>query len=293
MHSVFSGPLQVERLAIAIEALPPHLHGMRVVQLSDLHYDGLRLSDRLLDRAISVCNEQEPDLVVLTGDYVTTDPEPAWELVRHLKRLESRAGVYAVLGNHDLYRRRSKAVVTKALESIGIHVLWNQVAYPFGDSVALVGLPDLWARDFKPASLFASIPSEIPRLVLSHNPDSAEVLQRWRADLILSGHTHGGQIVVPGIGPLALALEPMRQIVPKPLRRFVPYLSECKKVVEHWEHALGLHRVGENLLYVNRGLGTYFPGRLFCWPELTVFTLEPKLERSLEVKDRDVVLFSQ
>ncbi|MBP0000242.1 MAG: metallophosphoesterase [Cyanobacteria bacterium SID2] len=274
MHSVFSGPLQVERLTVAIDGLPDRLHGTRVVQLSDLHYDGLRLSDRLLDRAIYASNEEEPDLVVLTGDYVTTDPEPAWELAQRLKPLQSRCGVYAVLGNHDLYRRRSKVEVTKALESIDVQVMWNDVAYPLGEGLALVGLPDFWSRDFQPKTVLASISPQTPRLVLSHNPDSAEVLQQWRADLILSGHTHGGQIVVPGIGPLALALEPIRQIVPKPLRRFVPYLSECKKVVEHWEHALGLHRVGQNSIYVNRGLGTYFPGRLFCPPELTVLRLE-------------------
>lgn len=273
MHSVFSGSLRVDRLSIALPGLPERLNGTRVVQLSDLHYDGLRLSDRLLDRAIATSNDLDPDLVVLTGDFVTTDPDPISNLVTHLKRLESRAGVYAVLGNHDLYRRHSRREIVRALESIGVPVLWNQTVYPFGEGFALVGLPDFWSREFKPAPVFAAIPSQTPRLVLSHNPDSAAVLKPWRVDLQLSGHTHGGQIIVPGLGALALVLDPIRRFTPKALRPYIPYLSDCRKVVTHWEWAYGLHQIDDNRLYVNRGLGTYLPGRLFCPPELTVLTL--------------------
>jgi hypothetical protein len=108
---------------------------------------------------------------------------------------------------------------------------------------------------------------------LSHNPDTAEKLQNWRIDLQLSGHTHGGQIVIPGIGPLFAWVRKIGYFIPKPIRKFIPFVSACDRVVTHWEWASGLHSVGSNLLYVNRGLGTYAPGRLFCPPEVTVITL--------------------
>ena len=116
--------------------------------------------------------------------------------------------------------------------------------------------------------------SELPRIVLSRNPDTAKVLQQWRVDLQLSGHTHGGQIVIPGIGPAVIGLKAIRRRIPKPVRRLIPFLrKDCNKVVRHWEWAQGWHQVGRNQLYVNRGLGTYWPGRFFCPPEVTIITL--------------------
>jgi predicted MPP superfamily phosphohydrolase len=115
---------------------------------------------------------------------------------------------------------------------------------------------------------------DTPCIVLSHNPDTAEILQAWRVDLQLSGHTHGGQILIPGIGPAALFYEKLVEKIPRKVRRRVPFLEENVSVVRHWEWAQGLHRLGKNQLYVNRGLGTYLPGRLFCRPEVTIITLQ-------------------
>ena len=113
-----------------------------------------------------------------------------------------------------------------------------------------------------------------PRIVLSHQPDSAQVLRKWRVDLQLSGHTHGGQIVLPKLGPLPALQNKIRQAVPQVFHPWIPYVRRgCHRVVKHWEWARGLHRVGDNYLYVNRGLGTYYPGRLFCPPEVTFLTL--------------------
>lgn len=275
MHWILSGPLSVENISIAIANLPTELEGTKLVQMSDFHYDGQRLSEQMLEQAIAASNQAEPDLVLLTGDYVTDDPAPIHQLVQRLKHLESRAGIYAVLGNHDIiYHPEAKQQVQEALTSIGIRVLSNEVVYPLGSELALVGLADYWSCEFNPALVMNQLAAELPRIVLSHNPDTAQVLRQWRVDLQLSGHTHGGQIVIPGIGPVIPSLRTIRRRIPSSIRRFVPFLQkDCHKVVRHWEWAQGQHQVGTNQLYVNRGLGTYSPGRLFCPPEVTAITL--------------------
>jgi uncharacterized protein len=274
MHKRLSGALSVEHLTVAIAGLPPQLTGIRLVQLSDLHYDGQRLSESMLADAIAASNQAQPDIVVLTGDYVTDDPSPIYPLAARLKQLQSRIGTYAVLGNHDTYYFSSKKQVIEALTLAGIQVLCNQIAYPFGAELPLIGLADFWSSEFNP-SILNQIDADTPRLVLSHNPDSAEILQRWRVDLQLSGHTHGGQVVIPGFGPAPSWPGRIRNHLPELLHHCIPMLSKKRKrIIRHWEWAEGLHKVGNNLLYVNRGLGTYFPGRLFCPPEVTVITLE-------------------
>ncbi|MDJ1179553.1 metallophosphoesterase [Roseofilum sp. BLCC_M91] len=274
MHQFFSGPLTVEKIPVTVNNLPPELRGLKITQLSDFHYDGVKLSEELLAEAIRTSNSMNPDLVVLTGDFVTYEPDPIHDLVKRLKRLESRRGIYAVLGNHDLYYPTTKFIVTQALTDIGIQVLWNQVSYPLGKGLALVGLPDFWSPDFNPASVFNDLDEQVPRIVLSHQPDSAEVLQQWRVDLQLSGHTHGGQIVLPELGPLIAYQERAILATPPWLRQWIPLLQrKCDRVVKHWEWSAGLYQLNHNRLYVNRGLGTYPPGRLFCPPELTAITL--------------------
>ena len=276
MPLIITEPLKIERLTVAIANLPASLSGVKIVQISDLHYDGVRLSEELLANAIDISNLENPDLVAITGDFVTDDPQPIEALASRLQKLNSRVGIYACLGNHDNVSLESRQQIINALSEVQIKVLWNEVDYPLGKDLAIVGLADYWSREFNPKLVFELIDPNIPRLVLSHNPDSAEILRKWRVDLQLSGHTHGGQVVIPNYGPAPILIQQIRKNTPKFVSYFIPYLRACSKVVKHWKWSEGWHQVGRNQLYVNRGLGTYSPGRFFCPPEVTVITLESK-----------------
>lgn len=274
MRPLFSGPLTVESLRVPIRDLPPSLHGKVIAQLSDFHYDGQRLSDRMLANAIAAITQLNPDLVVLTGDFVTNVPDPIHQLATHLSPLAQAYPTLAILGNHDNWYPAADATITQALTQVGATVLRNQIAYPLGPDLPIVGLIDYYHADFS-LDILNQLPPQVPRIVLSHNPDTAELMLPWRVDLQLSGHTHGGQIVIPGWGNLAERWFTLRKNLPKFIRKSkLPYISDrCASVFNHWEWAMGLHQVGQNTLYVNRGLGTYAPGRFFCNPELTAITL--------------------
>lgn len=276
MRRLLTGALKVEQLTIHIASLPTSLQGLKLVQLSDFHFDGKRLAETLLAEAIAATNAATPDLILLTGDFVTKDPAEIYPLLPWLKGLQSRSGIYAALGNHDNRYHQSRPIVTRALQEIGIQVLWNEIAYPFGTDLAVIGLADYWSSEFKPAPVMETIANHIPRIVLSHNPDSAEKLHPWRVDLQLSGHTHGGQVVIPGVGNLSQRFAMLYKKMPKRSRRYAPFLKKFHMTLKRWEWASGFHTVGTNQLYVNRGLGTYFPGRFCCPPEVTVITLAKK-----------------
>lgn len=272
--------LTTERITVAIADLPAALNGTTVVQLSDFHFDGRSLSLRVLQQAIARCNAVEPDLIVLTGDFITHRARDIDDLVPHLSQLRSRHGIYAIFGNHDDRHPDTRAIVGRALASVGIRPLWNEIAYPLGAAFPVVGLADYYSQAFQPALVLQQLDDRVPRLVLSHNPDSLGELQHLRADLVLSGHTHGGQVTIPGWGPVPRLLQAWGAKVPCWARPWVPFLrQDCDRLLHHWEWAAGLYQVGPHQLYVNRGLGSYFPGRLFCPPELTVIRLVESRDR--------------
>jgi len=193
--------------------LPRELEGMRVVQISDPHL-GRLVPASFLAAAVEHARRLEPDLVALTGDYVDAGTDFIAEAARLLAPLRRGAvPVVAVLGNHDWYACGS--TVRRALEDVGIPVIDNRRLFLDGrtrcldasprsrSALCLAGLGDLGEDRIDPAVALADLPEAMPRLVLAHNPDSAErpeVRQGPRIDLLLSGHTHGGQVRLPIVG---------------------------------------------------------------------------------------------
>lgn len=274
MRPILIEPLKIEKLNIAIADLPKSLIGTKIIQLSDLHYDRVHLPEALFQEAIVACNREQPDLIVITGDLVTDSSQTISDLAVRLQQLNSKFGIYGCLGNHDSSVECVPERLITDLAKVGIKILVNEVVYPLGSGLALAGLADYWSRDFNSPRVFSQIEPNIPRIVLSHNPDSAQLLSKYRLDLQLSGHTHGGQIVIPGYGPAPMLLQQIRKNTPSSIASYIPFLKKCAPVVKNWQWSEGWHQIGKNQLYINRGLGTYFPGRLNCPPEVTVITLE-------------------
>jgi hypothetical protein len=253
--------IQVSRQDVRIAGLPAAFDGMRIAQLSDIHLDEFTESFFLRD-AVDQINRLNPDAVFLTGDYVTWGISTrdfaegaAWECANILAGLHCSKR-YAILGNHDVMV--DPTLVTSALTDNGMTVLTN-ACLPIeraGGRFWLAGLDDPLEGDPKPdlaiPARIRNIPDE-PVVLMCHAPDYADDLLAHPAGksvrLMLSGHTHGGQVRFPIVG--ATELPPLG-----------------KKYVEGW------FRLGGMQLYVNRGLGAVgVPFRFDCPPEITLFTL--------------------
>jgi uncharacterized protein len=199
--------LKLRRYTLPIRGLPAWAEGLRIVQLSDTHY-GPYVSLPHLRRAVAMANELEADLVALTGDYVHRTPKSIPDGIGVLCGLEARLGRYAVLGNHDNWE--GPEACNEAFRAGGVRMLDRQHVYlgpqgpsdtPRPDTICLAGFGDLWEDEHPPQDALEGVPEDIPRIVLSHNPDYAERIgPDLRVDLMLSGHTHGGQVFVPGKG---------------------------------------------------------------------------------------------
>jgi predicted MPP superfamily phosphohydrolase len=246
----------IEYVDIRMPRLPQAFDGFRIVQLSDFHYDPF-FDDSIIRSAVAKTNELKPDLVVLTGDYVTHHKLYGREQAAHgaepcgrlLQGIRSRLGTFAVLGNHDVMTDPN--FVTATLERNGVRVLRN-VALPFEQErtrIWLAGVDDVLEKHNDLDQTLKNIPSGDSTIVLVHEPDYADVVSRRHVDLELSGHSHGGQVRLPFIG--------------------APYLPPLAR-----KYPWGLRKVRNLLLYTNRGLGTIgVPLRLNCPPEITVVTL--------------------
>lgn len=248
-RAAFAEPYQlaVEQHAVGLRRLPRELDGFRVVHLSDIHH-GPFTGRQQVERAVEVANSLQPDIIALTGDYVSHEREYVQPCAEMLGKLRARRGVYAVLGNHDNWV--DAELVTDLFKLAGISVLNNE-GMRFEDRGAsfwlagvqdtMVGLEDL------PLALAGSSEAEM-KLLLAHNPVILRRAARAGVDLVLSGHTHGGQVT----------WRSERSASGRVRRRILR----------------GLGRRGETQIYVTRGLGTVvLPVRYGCLPEVSLLTL--------------------
>ena len=246
----------VETIRLKLPRLSHRFSGLRVVQISDIHMGGWMNSERL-QRVADLVSAQKPDVLLITGDFlIGYDFDDAAQqaiqgLVKGLGPLAASIPTFAVLGNHD-YWINARAV-RDMLHSTGITDLTNRVFTLTRENqhLHLCGVDDVWDGEVRLDDVIDQLNGNGAAILLAHEPDFADTsAPTGRFDLQLSGHTHGGQIVLPFIGPPRL-----------------PYLGR--------KYPSGLYKVGEMFQYTNRGVGmARLPIRINCPPEITLFILE-------------------
>ena len=244
-----SQQLTVEQIQIPIKNLKPALEGFTIALLADFHLYPLTQID-LIQRAVTMTNDLNPDLIVLLGDYVWREEEAIFELAPVLAGLNAKHGVFAAIGNHDIWT--NVELIKQAFDDVRLPYLVNK-GLPLTAGTAtlfLAALDDGWSGRPDLNAALDTRPGDAPVVLLYHEPDLADdIAQDGRVSLQLSGHSHGGQIRLPRIGAVIL-----------------PYLS--------WKYDLGLYNVNGMWLYTNRGIGvTNEPIRYNCSPEITMITL--------------------
>lgn len=261
--------LEVNRITLPVRGLAPEFHGLKIAHLSDFHC-GSQIPKGYLEDVLARTHAERPDVIALTGDFVHKGYGHVTAAASLFRGLTAPHGVFAVLGNHDFSVRNALGIrrhrglhraITDALESEGVSVLRNRAVRLDRDGAGLViaGIDDLWSREADPDAAFAEQCPDTPRVVLAHNPQAVESFGMHRADLTLSGHTHGGQINWPGLG---------RVLLRKNARRWAAGLYPL-----HAHHSpSGGH------LYVNKGVGFGWRFRFGVRPEVAVFTLNPVKE---------------
>ena len=247
--------LVVSQVDIPLASLPKAFDGFRILQISDVHMGGWMNRERFT-RVVDLVLQQEVDLVVMTGDYVIGRSwseeldSAAEDFIDVIAPLTQAHKVIAVMGNHDHWTDpvRSRAMLTRA----GILELKNDV-YRLdknGDSLYIAGLDNISEGEQRLDEVEAKLPYGVRAILLAHEPDYAEVTSlTGKFMLQLSGHSHGGQVVIPFVGP---------PVLPRWARRY----------------PAGLYQLGQMYLYTCRGVGMTSPFvRFNCRPEITVFTL--------------------
>ena len=265
--------LNVETETGTIPNLPSAWKGKKIAQISDFQIGLWGDNPGTARRSVAKIIEAKPAVALISGDFIfhpgedpSSEIETAVDIVRPL--VEAEIPTYAVLGNHDYGMSGKKDPpntklanqVKTALESAGIEVLENEavtLSIPeSNEPFYLVGVGSLWANQDNVNQALANVPATSPRITMMHNPDTFEQLPPSSAPLAVAGHTHGGQIRVPGL----------------PQWSWLRFTQKDKVYADGW--AKGYGEPGNNL-YVNPGIGmSIAPIRLFCPPELTFFTLQ-------------------
>ncbi len=239
--------LVIEEVQIKLKRLPKKLENFRIVHLSDIHHSPFTNLEHIT-RTVRIANELKPDMFVLTGDYVSHEPEFIEPMAQVMGKLKSEFGTFACLGNHDHWTDAVR--VTNALRAENIEVLINE-GLRFearGATFWLCGVDDYMVgkTDLKSA-LHGSFPDEM-KLLLAHNPILVRRAARAGVDLVLSGHTHGGQVKLR---------------------------DEDKRILPSRKLKNGLHRRKDTQIYITRGIGTVvLPVRFGCPPEITFIELK-------------------
>jgi predicted MPP superfamily phosphohydrolase len=239
--------LITEKIEIRLARLPKKLENFRIVHLSDIHHSPFTNIEHV-ERTVEISNELKPDMFILTGDYVSHETEYIEPVAEVLGKLESEFGTFACLGNHDHWTNAE--LVTNAFRRNKINVLINEgFRFEARDaSFWLCGVDDYMVgkTDLR-AALRGSYPDEM-KLLLAHNPVIMRQATRFDVDLILSGHTHGGQVKLR---------------------------DEEKRILPRRKLKNGLHQRKNTQIYITRGIGTVvLPVRFGCPPEITLIELK-------------------
>jgi predicted MPP superfamily phosphohydrolase len=243
---------RLREIEVPVPGLPADLDGLRILQLSDIHLSAF-LSEAELARVIDACRELHPHLAVVTGDLISARGDPLDACIRQLARLRSDAGTFGCMGNHEHWASAEKHAAERGARA-GIRFLRGQnQALRFGQSVLNVAGVD-YEPIGKPSGYLIGAERMVDpaafNLLLSHNPDVFPKAARQGYNLMLAGHTHGGQVTV----------EIFEQTL-NPARFFTPYVH-------------GLYRSGAAAAYVTRGIGTVaIPARLGAPPEISLLRL--------------------
>jgi predicted MPP superfamily phosphohydrolase len=251
------GSFSVETIQLKLKRLPQVFSGLRVAQISDIHMGGWMNPKRFQQVADLVISEK-PDILLITGDFLLghefseAAKQAILDLIPILSSLARFIPSFAVLGNHDYWT--SSEAIRQMLYSCRIADLTNTVftVTRENENLHLCGVDDIWQGDVRLDEVIAKLTDKSVAILLAHEPDFADTsAATGRFDLQISGHTHGGQVTLPLLGP--------------PIR---PYLGQ--------KYPIGLYKIGEMFQYTNRGVGmARLPIRFNCPPEITIFVLEP------------------
>jgi predicted MPP superfamily phosphohydrolase len=253
---------RIVRKEIALRRWPSRLDGFTIALLSDFHYDEY-FSVHPLSATVDVVNDLHPDLIVLTGDFVsvpwfggaTSQVHYAEPCAQMLRKMQAPHGLWAVLGNHDVASDPER--VTAALHAVGIPVLSNSsvAIEKDGGRFWLSGVDDVMLQTADLNEALRKVAADEAVVLLAHEPDYADYVAKHPVDLQLSGHSHGGQVNFPFVRPL-----------------YLPDLAQ--------KYVWGLYKIGGLTLYTNPGIGTVgIPVRFNCPPEVTLLTIRPSQVR--------------